>query len=266
VLVLSIDKDPWRRIEDEGQRATWAAPSHLDEHMPILFYRGTATGPRYWCLGGASRLAYWAARRNNDSLAATARRGLIRAAAIRLIPGTVTQTGDVLTVSVPELYGMVAAKLWVTLHHLVTQMDFDYILRTNTSTYVDRSRLAKFVASLPRTGYYGGYREARDGYAFAQGSGILMSKDVTKQALDGNWDYASSDDVALGKVLAAQGVELHHIRRPIVRDTNAVLDSDLNAFMWRCKGSETDRNDADIMRELHSMLNPDRGPNERFGL
>jgi hypothetical protein len=266
VLVLSIDKDPWRQIERHGQRATWAARSPMDQSMPILFYRGTTSGVRYWGIGAASRLAHWTARESSRSLGAAARRRLIRAASTRSLPGTATQTGDVLTVSVPETYGMIAAKLWVALHHLVAHVAFDYVLRTNTSTYIDRTRLAQFVTQLPRTGYYGGHREVRPGYAFAQGSGILMSRDVVTQALAGDWDFAKSDDVALGKVLAHQGVDLHHINRPLLREPEAVSNTDMRAFMWRCKGSGRERNDVGIMLQLHAALHLEAGPNELFNL
>lgn len=158
MLVQSIDKDPWRRIENQSQRSTWANSCLMDASMPILFYQGTMRGFRCWAIGGASRLALWAARNNRESPAATARLGLIRAAAASLLPGRATQAGDVLTVSVPATYGMLAARLWAALNYLLTHEAFDYGLQTNTSMHKDRARLAQFVTLLPRTGYYGGLR------------------------------------------------------------------------------------------------------------
>jgi len=86
-----------------------------------------------------------------------------------------------------------------------------------------------------------------------------MSRDVVAEALKGSWDYAKADDVALGEVLAGRGVELHHINRPVLTEPDAVLDTDMSAFMWRCKGSGKERNDVEIMLELHRALNPEAG-------
>ena len=259
VLVLSIDREPWRRIETEGIRKTWAAPSSLDQLVSVLFYQGTARGLRYWTVGGISRLMHLAARENQSSLASRTRIALIRGAARRFLPGEVFRSGDTLTTSVPETYGMLSAKLWAALSYVHSHQGFEFILRTNSSTYVDRARLARFVASLPPTGYYGGKRGESSGIVFASGTGILMSRDVVKEALEGTWDHAKPDDVALGEVLANRGVNLQAIDRPELRVPSDAWGTDTDAFMWRCKGSLTDRHDVETMLELYAMLSLEAG-------
>ncbi len=86
-----------------------------------------------------------------------------------------------------------------------------------------------------------------------------MSRDVVALALKSGWDYAKADDVALGEVLAGHGVELHHINRPVLMEPHAVLDSDTSVFMWRCRGSGKERNDVEIMLELHRTLSSEAG-------
>jgi hypothetical protein len=261
VLVLSIERDPWERIERFGQRSTWANPLARDISVPVYFYRGTRGGLKFWSVGGLSKFAHWAARDNEKSFAATVRRKLIIAASTDFLPGKTTEIGDVLTVSIPETYGLITAKLCAALNYLLENKNFDYILRTNSSTYIDRTRLARFVGSIPKTGYYGGFTGISSrGVAYASGTGILMSRDVVEMALNSNWDYAQVDDVALGEVLARCKVELQHIGRPGLTGPDDVADTDLSGFMWRCKGSGKERNDVDIMLELHRVLNQDASP------
>ena len=71
----------------------------------------------------------------------------------------------------------------------VANRDFDYVFRTNTSSYVDAQLLQEFMAAKPRERYYGGHVDERYG-AFASGCGYAISRwmpSLTTSRYGGRW-------------------------------------------------------------------------------
>lgn len=253
MLVLSVDREPWRSIERDGQRATWAAPSAIDEHAPVRFYRGRRTGPVRFAVASTTRVLEMAGSANEGSTASALRDRFLRAVGRHYCTCRSTTDGDVIRTSVPETYAMVTTKLFATLTHVVATEEFDYVLRTNTSSYIDRRALVEFAEDQPRSGYWGGFLGQHDGMTFTSGAGSLLSRDCVTAALDVPWDWSLIDDVALGRVLHSLGVEPRAIGRPVLTSPEEAATPDADAFMWRCKGVEV-RNDVEIMRALHEAL------------
>ena len=253
VLVLSIDREPWRSIERDGQQATWAAPSSLDARTPVRFYRGKLTGPVRFIVASVTRVLEIAGSDRKGSVASAARDRFLRMAGRHFSHSHTTTVDNIIHTDVPETYAMVTTKLFPTLTHVLATEEFDYLFRTNTSTYVDRQRLVDFAEDLPRRGYWGGFLGTANGVTFASGAGILMSRDCVEKAVEAEWDWALTDDVALGNVMKLQGIEAQPINRPNIQSTEDARDIGPDAFMWRCKVGDV-RNDASIMIALHDTL------------
>ena len=93
------------------------------------------------------------------------------------------------------------------LKYLLANDSFDYLLRTNTTSYVERDRLRSSVSGLPRSGFYGGIVEEMDGVPYVSGTGILLSRDAAKTAAtDPLWEFDLVDDVALGRSMRRAGI------------------------------------------------------------
>lgn len=257
VLVLSIDREPWRSIELDGQRATWASASPLDHDVPVRFYRGRRTGPGRLAIAGASRLLRLAGSEHPESRAASLRDRFLRRAGSHYSTAEAITIDDIVHTGVPETYDMVATKLFVALRHMLVTEEFDFLLRTNSSTYIDRDRLRRSASLMPRSGYWGGFPGELGDIAFTSGAGTLLSRDVVEAAIDADWDWSRIDDVALGAVLTALGIERHSLARPVLTSPADAESTDLDAFMWRCKGLG-ERNDAATMRALHAVLRSHR--------
>jgi len=257
VLVLSIDREPWRSIELNGQRATWAAPSKLDDAAPVLFYRGRLTGLVRFAVASITRALLIAGSDKAGSLAETARDRFIRIVGRRYHQSSSTTVSDIITTDVPETYAMVTTKLFASLTHVLATEEFDYLFRTNSSTYVDRQRLVEFAEDLPRSGYWGGFTGVFEGVTYTSGAGTLMSRDCVADAVRVKWDWDLVDDVALGRVLTSLGIEAQPLPRPILESVESVDTAELDAFMWRCQGVQ-ERNDAQIMLALHRALEANR--------
>ena len=257
MLVLSVDREPWRSIELQGQRPTWASPSALDDCAPVRFYRGKMTGPVRFAIMSVIRMLAVAGSARPGSLASRARDRFLRSTGRHFCQSGSRTVNDIITTDVPETYAMVTAKLFAALKHVLATEEFDYLFRTNTSTYVDRQGLLEFAEVQPRSGYWGGFLGVFEGITFTSGTGTLLSRDCVEMALAAEWDWALLDDVALGRVLCSLGIEAQPIARPILESTEEATNADLDAFYWRCKGVH-ERNDVEIMRELHAVLDSNR--------
>jgi hypothetical protein len=257
VLVLSVDREPWRSIERDGQRATWAARYGPDDSAPVFFYRGKLDGPTRFVVASITRILSLVGSDRGGSFASSMRVRFLRLAGRLCCRSRSTTVGDVIQTDVPETYAMVTTKLFATLTHVLATEQFDYLFRTNTSTYVDRRRLVEFAEGLPRSGFWGGFLGSSDGITFTSGAGTLMSRDCVVKAINADWDWSVIDDVALGGVMQALEISPEPIKRPVLESTEEATNADLDAFMWRCKGVD-ERNDVSIMIALHDALQSQR--------
>ena len=66
-------------------------------------------------------------------------------------------------------------KFLLTLREVINE-EWDYIFRTNTSSYVSKNRLIEFSKNLPKEKCYCGI----DGGGFASGAGFFLSKDCAR--------------------------------------------------------------------------------------
>ncbi len=113
--------------------------------------------------------------------------------------------------------------------------NYDYVIRTNLSTFWIWDRILKFIEDLPRTQAYIGVVNNING-VYASGAGFIMSQDIAKD-LYNNRDSINmnehSDDVVIGRFFAKRGVKLvpfkrfellSHIR-PSVEEIKAIADN-----------------------------------------
>lgn len=271
VLVLSIDREPWRTIETEGQRKTWAAPDARPPGCEVIFYYGRNGIRRY-----AGRVAARIMRVNGST--ATVARGSQEASSIARAVGSIGHRSlaristcaaakpcelveDRLHCRVPEVYSLTLPKALSALRWAASGVlgEFDYVYRTNTSTYVNLERLQSVTSELPGAQCYAGWvvRRPSDGLPFVTGSGILMSWDIVRAFSERtSWNWGTIDDGALGEAAAAIGLRPIPLDRLRVRDATAVAgltDEQLrNTFNFRCKAAN--RADHETMLAIHRRL------------
>lgn len=86
----------------------------------------------------------------------------------------------------------------------IKDFNFDYIFRTNSSSYIDKEMLKEYLNDKPRTNYYSGDGIGDfNGYKFASGCGYIISRDIFDLIIKekNNWDHNFIDDVSLGILL-----------------------------------------------------------------
>lgn len=132
-------------------------------------------------------------------------------------------------------------------------LEYDYIYHTNSSSYLDKKLLKKWLVDKPRKNFYSGVVGNHNGIKFASGCGFTMSKDVVNLILENehNWIHGSNDDVTLGKLLSDLNIDVYPAPRFDVNKNNVDKIPD-NYFHYRC--NTNDRNfDADNLKKIHEI-------------
>ena len=119
--------------------------------------------------------------------------------------------------------------------------DWDFIFRTNSSSYIDKKRLVKFARSLPSEKCYCGI----DGDGFASGAGYFISRDCAKlliNSIQEKLDLWMIEDVYTGQLLAKEGISVTPGAQRVDyywgEDPSKRLDP---AYHFRCKSNTEDR-------------------------
>lgn len=248
VVILSLDREPWRTLE-AAQRDTWAGPHvvHAIAEVDIVHLRGISRGGARAAFLGARRAAECLGLRHSFDV--TAGRWAIR------FPATIKN--GILKTRTFEYWIGTSVKTHSGLRYLAAHEDFNYLVRTNSSTYLDIPTLLRHLDQAPRENYYAG---ADQGEAHAQGTLIILSRDlVMRLAADGQWDYGTVDDAALGAAVRRAGSPFKALPQHVVQDvTEGVADLELSKrsgdFIYRFKNRADRVADAKAMRELHEYF------------
>jgi hypothetical protein len=237
VLVLSTNMKPWRNIEILGQDATWKKRQipnvqvmrYFSSHKKNLL---TLKAIVYWRI--EAKILY----RFPGNPISRAWKNYIESIPVEVEMGT-----DHISLNLAESYSLIGLKTIKTFKTILKISNFDYVYRTNVSSYVDLNLLSEFVEKLEdeELNYFGGVIGEHRGQKFASGSGYLIGKNTLRKAVESSnqWDHSLIDDVALSKLLIQEhGITPAQISRrdfkSIIEAENALLVKN-NNFHYRCK-------------------------------
>lgn len=116
--------------------------------------------------------------------------------------------------------------------------DYDYIFHTNSSSYIDKELLYKWLEDKPRKNFYSGFIGNHNGIRFASGCGFTLSKDLVELALSNKSKWANTPifDANLGKTMFELNVPIYPAPRKdfdtMIHDINTIPN---NFFHYRCK-------------------------------
>jgi len=147
-------------------------------------------------------------------------------------PTMISVTGDMITVRGKEcICPGILYKTRAAMEYLLKHEEFDYLLRSNLSSFFNVEHLLKFLKDMPRTNaMFGQLMFER----FLSGSGYIMTPDIIQRFLD--WDFSEEfnpmrvyDDDIVGKFMT-----LHDIPRFTwtMEDARDLKDED--AIQIRC--------------------------------
>jgi hypothetical protein len=169
--------------------------------------------------------------------------------------------GDTLMIKMDETFDTIYDKTLRAFDYFSPKLNhYDFIYRTNLSTYTHYPTLIEYCKSLPTTnmcaGSFGGFDSPNP---FPGGSGILLTPDLVIRLLDERPEKLYQDDVTIGAALKKWNATLIQHRRGdyencdlfFIRNWDTVPSSGPRGllFSWRLKTQDRSR-DVDAMRTL----------------
>jgi hypothetical protein len=114
--------------------------------------------------------------------------------------------------------------------------EYDYILRINSSSYLNLQNLRSYIDNLQIDDVYAGRMMDYHGTGYISGAGILLSKNLVNLVLEKklNWNHKLLDDVALGVLLNKLNIQGSDKNYQLF--TNNIFRSFLNpdCYQYRC--------------------------------
>ena len=256
VLVLAIDKDPWKKIETYGQELTWR--EQPPENIQILRYIGIPSYPPNWNLLNA----IWRINYKVTKMFKTKKTFLSinrMTSNLKAARWHISRDNREIQTGIPELYSLIGHKTIQAFKACIEEFDFDYIYRTNVSSYLKLEKMNLHIKDQPRFNYYAGFKGSHHDIAFASGSGYFISRDLVEKviSLESFWDHNLIDDVAIGKLLACHlDVHVSEIARldldSVGRQSVRQISKNQHIFHFRCKTKNANVT-INLMHILHSI-------------
>ena len=165
--------------------------------------------------------------------------------------------GDIINTNVKEGFFEIGQKT-INAFKLINAMGvYDYVFRTNTSSYVNQDLLYERLYDAPRKEFYSGLIGHHQGtYRFASGSGYSLSKDLVKYVInhESQWNHNQWDDVAMTEMLS------HIPIVPAIRYDFITMKSLYNieklfvkGYHYRCKFDDDRSIDLLTMYKIHEL-------------
>jgi hypothetical protein len=253
---------PWINIATEGQNETWLN-ADLPPNIEVLHYHGSPLGKLGLILDKVHERIRWSNRLGYFLL--------------RLFDSVFTLPFLVFTPSAssselmhlrhktihvhwPDSYLTFRWKAKGMFKYALSNYEFDFLFMTTSSSYIRLKELKKLLSQQNPVEFFGG-ASAYEGANFAAGSNRVLSRDLVQNLLDNPFDYLPFpiEDLSLSRSVLKKGVRLMrlpHLDVNSLENLSQVTDAELlNHYHFRLKsGSLENRNDVEIMKELHRRL------------
>jgi hypothetical protein len=150
--------------------------------------------------------------------------------------------------------------------HCLKEIDltgFDFVFRTNSSSYVNKKRLKEFAATLPTEKFYAGWEiQTNDGFNIVSGAGIFMSRDVAEILINEiNPAVEKEEDYYIGQILSRHDIKIIDDKRRIdytgglyeMRRGQELVIAEAQPYHIRFK-TRVRLRDAENMKIIHKLI------------
>ena len=253
ILVLTNGKNPWQRIFHYGAEPTWIHDSN--QNANVITYKGIAPS-----ISEQFRESMTGRMRHNKWVG-------VQRTFDRLFTGIFTLGVDkelisenVIDQPYPELHSTIGLRTLAAFKTALTELDWKYLWRANTSNYVNTNALIKFLSTCPTRSFAGGVVNLYKGDPYLSGAGYCLSRDVVERIVAQPllWDHSLLDDVALGVILRNFQISYTEIPRITFTEHEQVSKASLTGLIqtpsFRCNGLHDREEDIKIMHSLHDRL------------
>lgn len=270
VLILSARSAPWGLIEQFGQIGTFAKVD--TENVQFVWYRGDEALPRDLALEVSGKLLdswykfivllnRWGLKGPRSFPGSKMLSSFLRRRSLsRLEDFGANHYQRKLLLPLPEFNSFIGLKTLLAFDHVLDAFDFDYLVRTNSSSYLDIQQLEKYLGDAPKQKYFSGFKGDFFGEEFSSGASYILSRDVVDQVTHNfstYWQHYVVDDVAISRVIAENqlAVPTYFNRSTVVsiNTFNHSLPLDRDVFHYRCKTKNVDET-IQIMKQLQRFV------------
>jgi hypothetical protein len=246
VIVADSYGSPFEELKIRIQPEIWSHISDID----VYYMLGTRPNARSKILNKTSEsLRYtklWPLQRTYDNVVLNSR--------FRKIP-KVLITGNQINVDVNEGLRQLGRKSLAAYHYLY-ESGYENIYKTTLSSIINPTPFAKIIDLIDSDKpQYTGTVINFGKYPFVSGANLLMNRKAVKILLNkkSHWQHGLLDDVAIGRLLynclIDLGLKTINIQK--VEEIDDLSHADISSNIhFRCKSSNTPRNDLEIMRRM----------------
>lgn len=131
---------------------------------------------------------------------------------------------------------------------------YDFIFRTNISSYIDIKLLLEYIEDKPKEKFYNGIIGSHENIIFSSGAGYFLTPDLIELVLknQNEWNHSFIDDVSLGLLLSKHNIyPIGGMDRFDIINNNMFIPN--NYYHYRLKDIYGNRNN-DIIR-FHMVHN-----------
>lgn len=248
---------PWLDILLEGQLKTWVdagADNILHSHGKAVGRYLHCADQKYWQLKWSKKWGRFVFILERVLLPPLNR---VKASV------SISQSGfgfKSLAVKMPDLNLMMNRKSLAVMD-FAARADYDFIVFTTSSSYINLKNLKQVLCALPREGVVAGRILQQHSLRFPSGSFRVFTPDVLRLAIGSrnSYKYWLPEDLALGKLLEEFNLEYIELRSEDVPTIEALQDLDSESIRqtihFRVK-NEVDgiRTDIQTMKALHKLV------------
>jgi len=148
------------------------------------------------------------------------------------------RTGHDLLLNCSDTYSDMGIKTLKAFEWVDSNLSYDYIFRTNTSSYVNYKNLIRFLKKIHEEGTdYCGYIGNYNGIEYVSGSGIILSENAIKSIISSQseLDINVVEDVAIGKLLKINKILPTKGKRKDIESHKDIRNLESDEYHIRCR-------------------------------
>ena len=148
------------------------------------------------------------------------------------------KSGHDLLLNCSDTYSDMGIKTLKAFEWVDSNLSYDYIFRTNTSSYVNCKNLIHYLKKIREEGSdYCGYIGNYDGIEYVSGSGIILSEHAIKSIIryKSELDTDIVEDVAFGKLLKLNDILPIKGKRKDIESHKDIRNIDSDEYHIRCR-------------------------------
>lgn len=263
IVVIHGPYEPWISIYKQGQLQTWMKNS---ENFQVLNYFGKRIKTKYLALDQKVYFLRW------DKSKLVSYASLLFEALIKrfiflhkfnpIIRRKIDEElGEIWEVDLPDSLLLQGVKNLAAFRNAL-DFEFDYLVTTISSTYINYSALVHSLNKSPRERFLGGRIEKSGVNEYQQGSFRVYSRDVVKYLVENRQKYKhwQIEDIAMANLARKEFKVLTELPNISVSSTDDGIILTLvdlkEVCSVRCKSVLEDgrRQDAEIMQIIHTLF------------